>query len=159
MIATAKQASALAQKKSDGGVKAVVAAVKQMRNNYLDAMVTALFLALVICIVALSIWEWARLLLGKKAPVLHESEPVWLSAEALAATRPLPIAGMAALGFTLLKEVSGEAAIDRERDRVEACDCALAAAGTPASAATIKGRRNVFLTAPEHRFKGLNRCC
>jgi carbon starvation protein len=59
--------------------------------------------------------------------------------------------GMAVLGFTLLKELSGQAAIDREQVRAEQCDCA--------EAKTPRGRRNVFLTATEHRFRGVNRCC
>jgi len=153
-LASAKEAAAVAQKKSNDGVKAVVATVKQLQNQYLDAMVTAVFLALVICIVCISVWEWARLILGVKAPVLHETEPVWLPAEALVASRPLPIAGFAALGFTMLKELSGEAAIDRERTLAQACECAALPPDGKASP-----RRNVFLTASEHRFKNINRCC
>jgi len=152
-LAPAKEAAALAQKKSDDGVKAVVATVKQLQNQYLDAMVTAVFLALVVCIVCISVWEWARLILGAKPPVLHETEPVWLPAEALVSSRPLPIAGIAALSFTLLKELSGEAAIDRERTQLQACECA------PSPDMKPSPRRNVFLTATEHRFKGINRCC
>ncbi len=145
-----QQATALAQAKSAAAVKTVVAIVKQIQNQYLDAMVTAVFLALVFGIVALSVWEWAQLLLGKKAPVLRETAPVWLPAET--PERPLPVMGAIALGFTLLKEVSGEAAIDRERERAVACECA--APETKASP-----RRNVFLTATEQRFRGINRCC
>ena len=151
-LAAAKEASALAQKKSDAGVKTAVATGKQIQNQYLDAMVTAAFLALVICIVAISVWEWTRLILGAKSPVLHETEPVWLPAGALAPDRPLPVMGAIALGFTLLKELSGEAAIDRERDRTQACECA-------APSTKPSPRKNVFLTATEHRFKGINRCC
>ena len=150
VLAAARQASASAQKKRDASALAVVVTGKQMRNNYLDVVVTAVFLALVVGIVGLSIWEWARLFLGSKAPVLHETAPVWLPADA--PERPLPVMGAIALGFALLKEVSGEAAIDRERDRAAACECT--------APETRPGpRRNVFLTATEHRFKGINRCC
>ena len=144
-----QQATALAQAKSAAAVKAVVATVKQLQNQYLDAMVTAVFLALVCGIVGLSGWEWARLLLGAKAPVLRETAPVWLPAAT--PERPLPVMGAIALGFTLLKELSGEAAIDRERERA-ACECA-------APDTRPSPRRNVFLTTTEHRFRGINRCC
>ncbi len=152
MVAAAKQATALAQKKSGTAVKAALATAKQLQNQYLDAMVTAAFLGLVVCIVGISVWEWARLIRGTRPPVLRETEPVWLPAEALAAERPLPIAGFAALGFTLLKELSGEAAIERER-AIVACECAQSPETKPAA------RRNVFLSATERRFKGINRCC
>ncbi len=152
-LAAAKQASAIAQAKSAAGVKAVVAVAKQIQNQHLDTIVTALFLGLVVCIVGLSVWEWTRLLLRAKAVVLHETEPVWLPADALLAPRPLPIAGLAALGFTLLKEVSGEAAIDRARALDQACACATTPDQKPSP------RRNVFLTATEERYKNINRCC
>ncbi len=152
-LTTARQASAVAKTKSDAALKSAVATAKQIQNQYLDAMVTAAFLVLVVGIVGLSVWEWVRLLLGAKASVLRETEPVWLPAEALSASRPMPVAGLAAFAFTLLKEVSGEAAIDRERALAQACECA-----APADA-QARPRKNVFLTATEHRFKGINRCC
>lgn len=62
--------------------------------------------------------------------------------------------GAIALGFTLLKEVSGEAAIDRESARAQACECAATSPSTKPSP-----RKNAFLTATAHRFKGVNRCC
>ena len=122
----------------------------QQRNMRVDAFVTGGFLALVGAIVALSLREWALLLSRRKPAVLRETAPVWLPADA--PERPLPVMGAIALGFTLLKEVSGEAAIDRERDRAAACECA--------APETKPGpRRNVFLTATEQRFRGVNRCC
>ena len=153
-LTAAKHASALARAKSDAAVNAAEVTGKQINNQYLDAMVTAAFLALVVCIVGISVWEWTRLILGAKAPVLHETEPVWLPAGALMPERPLPVMGAIALGFTLLKEVSGEAAIDRESARAQACECAVQASSTKPSP-----RKNAFLTATEHRFKGVNRCC
>jgi carbon starvation protein len=59
--------------------------------------------------------------------------------------------GMAVLGFTLLKELSGQADIDREQVRAEQCDCV--------EAKTPRGRQNAFLTATERRFTGIRRCC
>ena len=122
----------------------------QQRNMRVDAFVTGGFLALVGAIVALSLREWALLLSRRKPAVLCETAPVWLPADA--PERPLPVMGAIALGFTLLKEVSGEAAIDRERDRAAACECA-------APDRKSSPRRNVFLTATEQRFRGVNRCC
>ncbi len=122
----------------------------QQRNMRVDAFVTGGFLALVGAIVALSLREWALLLSRRKPAVLCETAPVWLPADA--PERPLPVMGAIALGFTLLKEVSGEAAIDRERDRAAACECA-------APDVKPSPRRNVFLTATEQRFRGVNRCC
>ncbi len=122
----------------------------QQRNMRVDAFVTGGFLALVGAIVALSLREWALLLSRRKPAVLRETAPVWLPADA--PERPLPVMGAIALGFTLLKEVSGEAAIDRERDRAAACECA-------APDRKPGPRRNVFLTATEQRFRGVNRCC
>ena len=122
----------------------------QQRNMRVDAFVTGGFLALVGAIVVLSLREWALLLSRRKPAVLRETAPVWLPADA--PERPLPVMGAIALGFTLLKEVSGEAAIDRERDRAAACECA-------APDVKPSPRRNVFLTATEQRFRGVNRCC
>jgi carbon starvation protein len=131
------------------------AALKKFRtirfNNTIDACVAGGFLALVGIIVVLSIREWMLLLGGTRQPKLSETEPVWLSADALANERPVPVMGMAVLGFTLLKELSGQAAIDREQVRAEQCDCV--------EAKTPRGRQNVFLTATERRFTGINRCC
>ncbi|MDB6154039.1 MAG: Carbon starvation protein CstA, partial [Chthoniobacteraceae bacterium] len=82
---------------------------------------------------------------------LQETEPVLLPAGVLVESSPAGTLGMIALGFTLLKEVSGEAAIAREQAVAEVCDCI--------DARTAKGRQNVYLSATEHRFKGVRRCC
>ena len=105
-------------------------------------------------IVLLSIYEWLRLLTRSKAATLSETEPVYLPASALAESSPLPAFGIAMLGFTLLKELSGEAAIDR----AEVCACAQADASGQMQPAKYR-RQNAFLTATEHRYRGVNRCC
>jgi carbon starvation protein len=149
-----EQASALARG-DEVALKAVAKAWKTQQtlrfNNTVDAWVTGIFLALVTSIVALSITEWLRLISGRKAPILSETEPVWLPAGALETARPANAFGMAALGFTLFKELSGQAAIDREQQRAEMCNCV--------EAQTFKGRQNVFLTATDRRYRGVNRCC
>jgi carbon starvation protein len=152
VLAAASQVTAVAKAKSAAAVKAVELIAKQMGNQYLDTIVTATFLGLVVGIVMISLWEWMRLLSRAKQPTLSETDPVWLPESALAPSPSLPIAGLAALGFTLLKEVSGEAAVDRERALAETCVCQ-----TPEQKPAA--RRNVFLTATEHRFKNVSRCC
>ena len=137
--------------------KALALNRQQHSNAIVDTAVTGVFLTLVSVIVALSVREWMLLLGAKKAPTLSETEPVWLPQEALAAGNPLPVLGMAALGFTLLKEISGEADIDRERTLAQACVCE--SPDRADASAKPRGRRNVFLTATERRFTGINRCC
>ncbi|MEK0450939.1 MAG: hypothetical protein RL088_3207 [Verrucomicrobiota bacterium] len=117
-------------------------------NNHLDSIVTGIFLAFVAAIVSMSAWEWLRLLRGTRKPDLAETEPVLLPLDAVGKP-PGHALGAIALGAMLLKEVSGEAAIDRER-AAQACECAK----DPA-----KARRNAFLSATERQFRTPNRCC
>jgi hypothetical protein len=93
-----------------------------------------------------SVLEWLRLLSGSRKPDLAETEPVFIPLEAAAPGHAL---GAIALSALLIKEVSGEAAIERERI-AQACECAK----DPA-----KARRNVFLSATERQFTSPNRCC
>jgi len=60
------------------------------------------------------------------------------------------------LGLLLLKELSGEAAMERAHASDVACACAEAHAATAAAAAR---RRQIYLQVAEKRFKGINRCC
>jgi carbon starvation protein len=151
-----EQALAAAQAGGDeAAVTAAAKAVKAQRtlrfNSTVDAWVTGIFLMLVSGIVVLSVTEWVRLISGSRAPKLSETDPVWLPPEALVEAKPLPIMGLAVLGFTLIKELSGQAAIDREQAIAQACDCA--------KAQTPRGRQNVFLNTVERRYTGINRCC
>jgi carbon starvation protein len=116
--------------------------------NHIDAAVTVVFLAFVALIVGLSAREWLRLLTGSREPKLSETEPVWLPAD-IAAANPAGAMGAIALSALLLKELSGEAAIERERV-AQACECAKD---------PTKVRRNVFLSATERQFRSPNRCC
>ncbi len=131
-------------------------------NSTVDAWVTGAFLVMVSGIVVLSIAEWLRLLGGSRKPELSETEPVWLPASELDPTRPATAFGAAALAFTMLREVSGQSAIDR------------AAEHHTAQPVVVQGRRNVLLTdqpnpetadadaylaALEHRYRRIDRCC
>jgi carbon starvation protein len=152
---------ALTAAQSSGDATAIAGTTKALKtqrtirfNNTVDAYVTGIFLSLVGAIVIFSIYEWLRLLSRAKASTLSETEPVFLPASALAESRPLPVMGLAVLGFTMLKEISGEAAIDR----AQACACAQV--GESGQLQTAKYRRqNAFLSAAEHRFTSVNRCC
>ena len=85
-------------------------------NNYLDAVAAGVFLVLVIAILLVSIREWVLILSGRKAAVLHETEPVWLPPPVTPAemSRPWWRLGTAVVVVgTLAKELSGEAAAAR----------------------------------------------
>jgi carbon starvation protein len=119
-------------------------------NNRIDTVVTATFLVLVIGVVALSLGEWWRLLSRRRDPDLSETQPVLLPPDPVSGT-PVAAVGAVALGIALLKEVSGEADVDRAQARAEQCDCIVAQ--TPA------GRRNVFLSTLDDRYRSIRRCC
>ena len=127
-------------------------------NSIVDAWVTGIFLALVGSIVIISIAEWLRLLGGNRKPELSETEPVWLPASALDPARPMTTFGAAALAFTMIREISGQSAIDR----------------ATAKPVVVQSRRNVllseqpnpdqaktdaYLTAVERRYTRISRCC
>jgi carbon starvation protein len=85
-------------------------------NNFLDAVAAGIFLALVIALLVVSVREWVLILSGRKAAVLHETEPVWLPPPVAPAAAPRPWwrLGTAVVVFgTLAKELSGEAAAAR----------------------------------------------
>jgi carbon starvation protein len=131
-------------------------------NNELDAVVAGAFLVLVSAIVALSVREWALLLGRRKPAVLCETEPVWLPDYAVAESRPLRVAGVAALAFALAKELSGEAEMDRARQATTLCECEHDKAGCAAELTASQARQadaRVYLTMAERRFKGVKRCC
>jgi carbon starvation protein len=134
----------------------------QRFNNELDAVVAGAFLVLVSAIVVLSVREWALLLARRKPAVLRETEPVWLPDYAVAESRTLRVAGVAALTFALAKELSGEAEMDRARQAATLCECEPAKAGCPAELNASQARQadaRVYLAMAERRFKGVKRCC
>jgi hypothetical protein len=119
-------------------------------NNLLDAAVSGAFLALGVIILLIALREWTLILMRRKLAQLRESEPVLLPAAAAVAPTASPGAlGLLALLFTLAKELSGESAIERERQQlaVESCDC-----GRPTAA-------RAYVAFTTRRFKGVNRCC
>jgi carbon starvation protein len=161
--------SAVAAAEGTGEVEAIKRAKKALHenrvlhfNNVLDAVVAAGFLVLVSAIVVLSVREWFLLLGRRKSAVLHETAPVWLPDYAVAESKPLRAAGVAALTFALAKELSGEAEMDRVRQTATLCECEPAQAGGATEMNASQARQadaRVYLAVMERRFKGVKRCC
>lgn len=118
-------------------------------NNRLDAGVAGAFLGLVSIIVLISLREWLLLAARKKVAELRETPPVWLPAYAVAEAKPLNFLSLLALGLALVKELSGEAPL--ERAQRQACECATVHAE--------KSPQQIYVETTEQRFKGVRRCC
>jgi carbon starvation protein len=120
-----------------------------MFNQYLDAFVAGAFLVLVAMIVLLSVKEWLLLLARKRHAKLAESPPVWLPDYAVAEARgqALPLI---ALSVTLLKELSGQAEVDRAEAAHRECHLE---EGKQTNCA------NSYMQVTEDRFKNIRRCC
>jgi carbon starvation protein len=126
------------------------AAVARLRtvhfNCMLDAVVAGTFLVLIAAIFALSAREWILLLARKKAADLQETPPVWLPDYALAEAKPMNVTALLVLAFALVKELSGQAEMDRARDH-HACAC------------DQKSDAKIYAQVTDARFKGVRRCC
>jgi hypothetical protein len=117
----------------------------------LDTVVAGIFLVLVTLIVLLSLREWILLLAQRRLAVLHETEPVWLPDYALAAEKPTRLFHLFALAFSLARELSGEAELER------AHQAAQLQSATAQSSCHESGR--IYLQVAEKRFTGVKRCC
>ena len=139
--------AALEAAKLSGGAALADArqALKQNRRSYsnarIDLVVTAAFLVMVGVVLLMGLRSWLLLLSGKLQPTLSETHPVFREIER--EQRPLPALGMLVLGFTLLKEVSGQAGVEREQKQADVCDC----------------DSNAYVAFTTRKFKGINRCC
>lgn len=120
-------------------------------NNKIDAAVTGAFIILVAMIFLLSVYEWWRLIRGTKAPTLSETEPVYLPAGVAANGNSAAALGAVAFGLSMIKELSGQADVDRAMVRAEVCDCT--------QTRTPRGRQNVFLSTLDERYRTPRRCC
>jgi carbon starvation protein len=152
--------SALVDAEKSQSPDAIAAAKKALHANralhlnaLLDAAVTGAFFVMVATILLLSAREWILLLARKKLAQLRETPPVWLPAYALAAeTRSFNIFGALGLALLMIKELSGEAAIARER-QIAPCEvCAAEKHG-------VERERQLYLNQTVKRFNGINRCC
>jgi carbon starvation protein len=145
----------------DKSVAATLSLRKQLTNQYIDAFVTAFFLALVVAIFLISAREWILLLARKKLVALRESGPVWLPDYAIAEGKPLRMFSLFTLAFALMKELSGEAAVDRTEQHAAVCNDGsrridLLGGGTEKSK---RIRQQAYVRASEAKFNGVNRCC
>jgi carbon starvation protein len=104
----------------------------------LAKVVAAIFLVMVALVALLSFREWILLVAGRKLAQVRETAPVWLPDYAIVESKPLHIVGMVALGFALLKELSGQAAVERAGKQCP---------------------QHAYVHAAEKRFDGINRCC
>ena len=131
-------------------------------NNRLDAGVAGVFLVLVLVVVVLSVREWWLLLAGRKPPALHETEPSYLPAYAVNEAKPANLAGVAALGLALAREVSGQSHLDRAAEmagRGDHSQQAPASGVADPAAPPAKSAEAVYLEATEQRFQSVRRCC
>ncbi len=151
-----KQAALVASAPTAGGQ--ITELGRRAFNLRMNAVVTAAFLALAGALVFLSLREWILLLARKKLAVLRESDPVWLPEYALVEGSPLKIWSLFALGILLLKELSGQAAFDRDSQRC-ACEQRITVRldGAAPACTESPGQRHARLAA--ERFSGPNRCC
>ena len=148
-------------------IKAATKAVKDARtlhfNNRVDTAVTAAFLVLVMLIALLSLREWALLLSRRKRAQLQETEPVWLSERAVMEGRPVNVLGVVAIGCSLAKELSGEAAMDRAQAKAtQTCDCAhehAEVAGADKATGTGISRAEAYSQVLDEKYRKINRCC
>jgi carbon starvation protein len=153
-IPALEQALATARGASAPG--AIAAAEKALRDNnvllfnqYLDATVAAIFLVLVVLVVAICLWEWYRLLTRRREPRLRESAAVWLPDYAVVEGRPLRFFGLFALLLALLKEISGEAELERAA-KLDAIACCDEQRRSPAE---------TYEKTLDERYKSIRRCC
>ncbi|HEY0455081.1 MAG TPA: carbon starvation CstA family protein, partial [Verrucomicrobiae bacterium] len=132
----------------------------QIFNSYLDAVVAGLFLVLVAGIVVISVVEWALLAGRMRSAKLAESEPVWLPDYAVAETQPVKVFGLIALGCALLRELSGEAQLDRARVQASACACHEQKEQLSSiEQNTRNDAENIYLEETQRKFERPNRCC
>ncbi len=135
-------------------------------NAAFDLIVTGVFLTFAAALVIVSVGEWIRLLGGTRSAALHETEPVWLPDHALREPRTASSLGAAALTLALLREWSGETEVDRARAHA-ACACEPGSPGMgvlidlPEVRSEVERRQaqQAYVTAAEHRFNGVQRCC
>jgi carbon starvation protein len=146
--------AALQAAKTIGDSDVIKAAAKAARtneilrfNNLLDAAVAGTFLVLVGAIALLSLREWILLLARRKLAMLRETEPVWLPDYAVAESNSIHATALIMLAIGLLKELSGQAHIERAQASAVPCSC------------HQKTDADIYVAATESRYKSIRRCC
>ena len=144
--------------------KALPSNQRLLFNSLLDALVAGTFLLLISLIVALSVREWILLLARKRLAMLREEKPIWLPDYAVAEGRPLHALSLFALALALLRELSGEAALERAHQKVCLSDHVTAMHDESESPnrprlSNASDREELYVRTIEKRFTGINRCC
>jgi len=154
---------ALLAAKTLGSAEAVQTAEKALKRNevlifnqYLDAAVAALFLILVTIIALMSFWQWYRLLKNQVSPEIKETPPVWLPDYAIVEGKPMKLAGVAALSLALMKELSGEADMERAEQAQIQTECR---EEHRLMCGSRTSRQKKFLSHLDARYKSIRRCC
>jgi carbon starvation protein len=128
----------------------------QRRNNLIDAAVAAVFLVLVGAIVVLGLVEWVRLLAGLKPPDLHETNPLLLPPYAAREPGTPGFGSVAALGLALLREVSGQTAVERATVAVTTEP----GPGSPnPGVGPFRTTGQAYADATDRRYRDVRRCC
>jgi carbon starvation protein len=147
---------AISVAKSSGTDAAVQSAEKALRNNkilifnqYLDATVAGAFLVLVGAVALLCLWEWCRLLTRQRAPDLHEAPVVLLPEFAVNEARGMSPMSAAALTVVLVKELSGQAEVER----------ALQADTHICREEHQQSRDQIYIATLDARYRSIRRCC
>ncbi len=134
---------------------------RQVFNARLDAWVTLFFLVMVAMIFLISAYEWWRLLRRVRLPELTETKPAWLPDYAVNEAGGARALGGMALALTLVREISGEAAIDRAAKPEASCPCQprVNLLGTTEPAAALN-RAEAYEQVLARRYEGrVDRCC
>lgn len=132
-------------------------------TNKLDAVVTAIFITLVTIILILSAREWILLISQKREPQLRETPPVWLPDYAVSEKKSFKWLGWLTLFFLAIKEISGQSAVEREENLIvanesNACQCGHSLKNKHKNS-TYDIKKSAFLSATDHKYKNINRCC
>ena len=150
----------LASAQAAGDAALIASAEKALQNNkvllfnqYLDAAVAGIFLVLVAMLTVLCLLEWYRLLARRRVADLQESPPVWLPDYAVAEGRPFRWFGIFALFFALVRELSGEAELERTEKAHACAECAKPIESQASERGELYGK------LLDERYKSIRRCC
>ena len=107
----------------------IASAQAQMIFNCVSFALAAIFLTLVVLVLLISVWEWLMILARRKSAMLRETPPVWLRQSALEAEHaPRGLGWLWAcliIGVGLVKEWSGQSAVDRAAKAHPSMQCAI----------------------------------
>ncbi|MDB6129253.1 MAG: carbon starvation CstA family protein [Verrucomicrobiales bacterium] len=130
-------------------------------NNCLDAVITGLFLAMVLFLVVLCLREWVLLVARKKASGLRESAPAWLKDYEILESKHLQVTSLIALVIGLTRELTAEGATERALAANTACICCeeggqirVNLSGSPRETPG-----SVYAAVLEEKYSKPNRCC